>query len=167
VTRKRDTKSPASVLHLLRNACVDGQSVQNAQVLFVLERRTFGRIPVIHAGGTKSGSSLFRVGRECSPTPNSDGPFLSMNVTSPRRPPHKKCSPCNCEFRASLKISRRRCKTSLYQLPRRQIGFKKSLSPGCPVAKVPEISVQDNRKTRRSGKSPAIRIRNCERRPKR
>ena len=62
MTRKRDTKSSASVLQRLRNACVDGQSAQNAQVLFVLERRTFGRIPVIHAGGTKSGSSLFRVG---------------------------------------------------------------------------------------------------------
>ena len=81
MTRKRDTKSSASVLQRLRNACVDGQSAQNAQVLFVLERRTFGRIPVIHAGGTKSGSSLFRVGRGCSPTPNSDGPENSPSVT--------------------------------------------------------------------------------------
>jgi len=38
MTRPRDTKSPASVLQRLRNVCVEGQSVQNAQVLFVLER---------------------------------------------------------------------------------------------------------------------------------
>ncbi len=36
--KKRDTKSPASVLHRLRNACMEGQSVQSAQTLFVLER---------------------------------------------------------------------------------------------------------------------------------
>lgn len=38
MTKNRDTKSPASVLQRLRNACVDGQTVQNVQVLFVLER---------------------------------------------------------------------------------------------------------------------------------
>ncbi len=38
MTRERDTKSPASVLQRLRNACVEGQTVQNAQILFVLER---------------------------------------------------------------------------------------------------------------------------------
>lgn len=38
MSRKRDTRSPASVLGWLRNACAKGQSVQNVQVLFVLER---------------------------------------------------------------------------------------------------------------------------------
>ncbi len=38
MTKKRETKSPASVLQRLRNACVEGQSVQNAQAIFVLER---------------------------------------------------------------------------------------------------------------------------------
>ena len=38
VSAKRDPKSPASVMQRLRNARLDGQSVQNAQVLFVLER---------------------------------------------------------------------------------------------------------------------------------
>lgn len=36
--KQRDLKSPDSVLQRLRNACLEGQSVQNAQVLFVLER---------------------------------------------------------------------------------------------------------------------------------
>ena len=31
--------------------------------------------------GELSGSSLFRMGRECSPTPNSDGPKNSPSVT--------------------------------------------------------------------------------------
>jgi hypothetical protein len=38
MTSPRDTKSPASVLQRLRNVCVQAQSVQNAQLLFVLER---------------------------------------------------------------------------------------------------------------------------------
>ncbi len=36
--KDRDQKSPDSVLHRLRNRRVEGQSAQNAQVLFVLER---------------------------------------------------------------------------------------------------------------------------------
>jgi predicted nucleotidyltransferase component of viral defense system len=38
MTQKRNTKSPASILQRLRNACVPGQTVKNAQILFVLER---------------------------------------------------------------------------------------------------------------------------------
>ena len=38
MTKERDTKSPDSVLMRLSNQRQDGQSVQNAQVLFVLER---------------------------------------------------------------------------------------------------------------------------------
>lgn len=38
MSTKRNPKSPASVLQRLRNTRLDGQSVQNAQVLFVLER---------------------------------------------------------------------------------------------------------------------------------
>lgn len=38
MSRKRDTRSPASVLGRLRNAGAAGQSVKNVQVLFVLER---------------------------------------------------------------------------------------------------------------------------------
>jgi len=37
MSKKRDPKSPASVLQRLRNARLDGQTVQSAQVLFVLE----------------------------------------------------------------------------------------------------------------------------------
>ncbi len=36
--KERDPKNPTSVLQRLRNRRVDGQSVQNAQVLFILER---------------------------------------------------------------------------------------------------------------------------------
>lgn len=38
MTKKGDSRSPASILQRLRNACVEGQSVKNAQTLFVLER---------------------------------------------------------------------------------------------------------------------------------
>jgi len=81
VTKKRDTKSPASVLQRLRNACVEGQSVQNAQALFVLERflARVARSPYQDRLVLKGGILLYlMLGQWVRPTEDLD--FLAMRL---------------------------------------------------------------------------------------
>ena len=83
MTKKRDTKSPASVLLRLRNACVDGQSVQNAQVLFVLERflARMARSPYQDRLVLKGGILLYlMLGQWVRPTEDLD--FLAVRLPS-------------------------------------------------------------------------------------
>jgi hypothetical protein len=83
VTKKRDIKSPASVLQRLRNACVDGQSVQNAQVLFVLERilARVARSPYQDRLVLKGGILLYlMLGQWVRPTEDLD--FLAIRLPS-------------------------------------------------------------------------------------
>jgi len=83
VTKKRDTRSPASVLQRLRNACVAGQSVQNAQVLFVLERflARVARSPYQDRLVLKGGILLYLIlGQWIRPTEDLD--FLAIRLPS-------------------------------------------------------------------------------------
>lgn len=81
MTKKRDTKSPASVLQRLRNACVEGQSVQNAQAIFVLERflARVARSPYQDRLVLKGGILLYlMLGQWVRPTEDLD--FLAMRL---------------------------------------------------------------------------------------
>jgi predicted nucleotidyltransferase component of viral defense system len=83
VSKKRDAKSPASVLQRLRNACVDGQSVQNAQVIFVLERflARVARSPYQDRLVLKGGILLYlMLGQWVRPTEDLD--FLAVRLPS-------------------------------------------------------------------------------------
>ncbi len=81
MTKKRDTKSPASVLQRLRNACVEGQSVQNAQAIFILERflARVARSPYQDRLVLKGGILLYlMLGQWVRPTEDLD--FLAMRL---------------------------------------------------------------------------------------
>lgn len=81
MTKKRDTRSAASVLQRLRNACVEGQSVQNAQVLFVLERflARVARSPYQDRLVLKGGILIYLIlGQWVRPTEDLD--FLAMRL---------------------------------------------------------------------------------------
>lgn len=81
MTKNRDTKSPASVLQRLRNACVEGQSAQNAQAIFVLERflARVARSPYQDRLVLKGGILLYlMLGQWVRPTEDLD--FLAMRL---------------------------------------------------------------------------------------
>lgn len=81
MTKKRDSKSPASVLQRLRNACAEGQSVKNAQILFVLERFLVrvSRSPYRDRMVLKGGILLYLIlGQWVRPTEDLD--FLALRI---------------------------------------------------------------------------------------